>query len=155
MGGSASPFDAWLIDMGLRTFELRMQKHCSNARFVAEHLAGHDKVQQVYYPGLENHAGHDIARRQMCDFGGMLSFELIGGFEAAESMLNSMRLATLAVSLGNVDTLIQHPAGMTHAHVPQEVRMEMGISDGLIRLSVGIENVDDLLADIDQALARI
>lgn len=155
MGGSASPFDAWLIDMGLRTFELRMQKHCSNARFVAEHLAGHDKVQQVYYPGLENHAGHDIARRQMSDFGGMLSFELIGGFEAAESMLNSMRLATLAVSLGNVDTLIQHPAGMTHAHVPPEVRMEMGISDGLIRLSVGIENVDDLLADIDQALARI
>ncbi len=155
MGGSASPFDAWLIDLGLKTFELRMQKHCSNARMVAEHLAGHNKVQQVFYPGLEQHTGHDIARRQMSDFGGMLSFELVGGFEAAVTMLNSTRLATFAVSLGNVDTLIQHPASMTHGHVPPEIRKEMGISEGLIRLSVGIENVEDLLADIDQALARI
>jgi methionine-gamma-lyase len=155
MGGSASPFDAWLINMGLKTFELRMQSHCRNARQVAEHLAAQDKIEHVYYPGLESHAGHDIARRQMSDFGGMLSFELRGGFKAAETMLNNMRLATLAVSLGNVDTLIQHPAGMTHAHVPREVRLEMGISDGLIRFSVGIENIEDLLADIDQALAKI
>lgn len=155
MGGSSSPFDAWLTDMGLKTFELRMRSHCHNAGKVADYLAAHDKVQQVYYPGLESHAGHDIASRQMSDFGGMLSFELRGGFKAAETLLNSMRLATLAVSLGNVDTLIQHPAGMTHAHVPPEVRLEMGISDGLIRLSVGIENIDDLLADFDQALARI
>jgi len=155
LGGSASPFDAWLVDMGLKTFELRMQRHCRNAMSVAEHLAAHDKVEQVYYPGLASHDGHDVARRQMSDFSGMLSFELRGGFKAAETMLNSMRLAALAVSLGNVDTLIQHPAGMTHAHVPPEVRREMGVSDGLIRLSVGIENVDDLLADIDQALERI
>lgn len=155
MGGSSSPFDAWLIDMGLKTFELRMQSHWLNADLVAKHLAANGKVRQVYFPGLESHAGHDIARRQMSDFGGMLSFELHGGFKAAETMLNSMRLATLAVSLGNVDTLIQHPAGMTHAHIPPEVRLEMGISDGLIRLSVGIENIDDLLADIDQALERI
>ncbi len=154
LGGSASPFDAWLVDMGLKTFELRMERHCRNAMMVAEHLAAHDKVEHVYYPGLESHAGHGIARRQMSDFGGMLSFELKGGFKAAEKMLNSVQLATLAVSLGNVDTLIQHPAGMTHAHVPPEVRQEMGISDGLIRLSVGIENVDDILADIDQALAQ-
>jgi methionine-gamma-lyase len=155
MGGSSSPFDAWLVDLGLKTFELRMQSHCRNARIMADHLAAHDKVQQVFYPGLESHAGHDIACKQMSDFGGMLSFELLGGFKAAETMLNNMRLATLAVSLGKVDTMIQHPAGMTHGHVPPEVRLEMGISDGMIRLSVGIENIDDLLADIDQALARI
>ena len=155
LGGSASPFDAWLVDMGLKTFELRMQRHCSNAMMVAEHLSAHDKVERVYYPGLENHAGHAIARKQMSDFGGMLSFELRGDIKAAETMLNSVQVATLAISLGNVDTLIQHPAGMTHGHVPPEVRREMGISDGLIRLSVGIENVDDLLADFDQALAQI
>jgi methionine-gamma-lyase len=155
LGGAASPFDSWLVDMGLRTFELRIQRHCSNAMMVAEHLAAHDKVEQVYYPGLESHSGHAIARKQMSDFGGMLSFELRGGFKAAETMLNSVQVATLAVSLGNVDTLIQHPAGMTHRHVPPEVRQEMGISDGLIRLSVGIENADDLLADFDQAMAQI
>jgi methionine-gamma-lyase len=110
LGGAASPFDSWLVDMGLRTFELRIQRHCSNAMMVAEHLAAHDKVEQVYYPGLESHSGHAIARKQMSDFGGMLSFELRGGFKAAETMLNSVQVATLAVSLGNVDTLIQHPA---------------------------------------------
>ncbi|MGD8814540.1 MAG: aminotransferase class I/II-fold pyridoxal phosphate-dependent enzyme [Anaerolineales bacterium] len=155
LGGSASPFDAWLIDLGLKTFELRMQRHCSNAMAVARHLATHPQVEKVYYPGLESHAGHEIACRQMSDFSGMLSFELRGGFHAAEKMLNSVRMATLGVSLGNVDTLIQHPAGMTHAHVPPAVRKEMGISDGLIRLSVGIENLDDLLADLDQALAQV
>jgi methionine-gamma-lyase len=155
LGGSASPFDAWLIDLGLRTFELRMQRHCNNAMAVARHLIAHPQVEKVYYPGLETHAGYEIARRQMFDFSGMLSFELRGGFRAAEKMLNSVRTATLGVSLGNVDTLIQHPAGMTHVHVPPDVRVEMGISDGLIRLSVGIENLDDLLADLDQALAQV
>ena len=152
LGSSPSPFDAWLTNLGLRTFELRMERHCANAQRVAAFLAQHPKVSRVHFPGLETDPGHALARKQMHCFGGMLSFELQGGFQAAVAALNRVRLATLGVSLGCVDTLIQHPAGMTHASVPPAARRKMGISEGLIRLSVGIENAEDIIADLDQAL---
>lgn len=152
LGGSASPFDCWLAALGLKSFELRMQRHCENAMQVARFLKEHPKVAEVYYPGLESHPGYEIARRQMSGFGGMISFELKGGLAAGEAMLNHVRLMTLAVSLGNTDTLIQHPASMTHAGIPREERLKIGLTDGLVRLSVGIENVEDILADLDQAL---
>jgi len=152
LGGSASPFDCWLAALGLKTFELRMQRHCENAMQVARYLESHPKVDTVYYPGLEEHPGHEIACRQMNGFGGMISFELKGGLAAGEAMLNHVSLMTLAVSLGNTDTLIQHPASMTHAGVPREERLRVGLTDGLVRLSIGIENVEDILADLDQAL---
>jgi methionine-gamma-lyase len=153
MGGTESPFDAWLTNIGLKTFELRMQRHCENAMTIARFLHQHPAVGQVFYPGLEDHPGHEIARRQMSCFGGMLSFNLKGGYEAGTRMLDLVRLCSLAVSLGNVDSLICHPASMTHNHIAREKREAMGIDDGLVRLSVGIENIGDLLADLDQAMA--
>lgn len=153
LGGAASPFDAWLVSIGLKTFELRMQRHCENALSVARWLEDHPAVAEVYYPGLESDPGHEVARKQMSSYGGMLSFELKGGFKAGEDMMNRVRLATLAVSLGNVDSLIQHPASMTHSGVPAEERRRMGITDGLVRFSVGIENIEDILSDLEQALA--
>lgn len=154
LGASPSPFDAWLLDIGLKTFELRMQRHCENGMQIARWLSDHPKVGVVHYPGLEEHPGHEVAQSQMFNgFGSMISFELKDGFEAGASLMDRVGLATLAVSLGNVDTLIQHPASMTHASVPREEREKMGVSDGLVRLSVGIENVEDLIADLDQALA--
>lgn len=155
VGGAASPFDAWLANLGLKTFELRMQRHCENAQAVARYLNDHSKVAAVHYPGLEDHPGHDLARRQMQSFGGMLSFELKGGFEAGAMMMNSVRMITLAVSLGNVDSLIQHPASMTHGSVPPEARQRMGIREGLVRFSVGTEDLEDILADLDQALEAV
>jgi methionine-gamma-lyase len=152
LGGSPSPFDAWLANLGLKTFELRIQRHCENAMAVACYLDEHPVVAQVHYPGLENDPGHDIAIKQMQPFGGMLSFELKGGLKAGEALMNRMQIATLGVSLGNVDSLIQHPASMTHSSVPPSDRLKMGISDGLVRFSVGIENVDDILADFEQGL---
>src|SRR5512146_1343603 len=152
LGGSAGPFDAWLAVMGLKTFELRMQRHCENAMRMASFLEGHPAVAKVNYPGLDSFPEHALARRQMHDFGGMMSFELKGGLEAGARMMNNVHVATLVVSLGNVDTLISHPASMTHASVPPEIRRQSGISDGLVRLSVGIENVEDLIADLDQAM---
>ena len=152
LGGVSAPFDAWLTDLGMRTFELRMQRHCENALQVARYLEAHPKVAAVHYPGLESHPGHAIARRQMHAFGGMMSFELKGGYPAGEALLHRVRLATLAVSLGNVDTLIQHPASMTHFDVPREERLKIGLTDGLVRLSVGIENVEDIILDFEQAL---
>jgi len=151
-GAVPSPFDAWLANLGLRTFELRMERHNHNAMQIARYLDGHPKVKVVHYPGLESHPEYELARRQMHAFGGMMAFELKGGFDAARRMLENVRVATLGVSLGKVDTMIQHPAGMTHSRVPPEVREEMGITDGLIRLSVGIENVEDLLDDFESAL---
>jgi len=153
-GAVASPFDAWLANLGLRTFELRMERHCQNAMKIARYLDPHPKVKVVHYPGLENHPEHELARRQMYAFGGMMAFELKGGFNAAKRMLESVKVATLGVSLGKVDTMIQHPAGMTHSRVPPEVRKEMGITDGLIRLSVGIENAEDLIEDFEEALSK-
>ncbi len=155
LGGAPSPFDAWLTNIGLKTFELRMERHCKNAMAVAKFLANHPKVEKVYYPGLAECPGHDLAGRQMQGFSGMLSFELKGGFKAGETLMNSVRMATLAVSLGNVDTLIQHPASMTHRSVPREIREQMGIRDGLVRLSVGIENTEDIQVDLDKGLNAI
>lgn len=153
LGAVPSPFDTWLTNLGLKTFEVRMERHCTNAMRIAQHLESHPAVARVFYPGLASHPGHAIARRQMGCFGGMLAFELKGGLKAGAAMMDRVRVATLAVSLGNVDTLIQHPASMTHSSVPAPERLAMGISDGLVRLSVGIENVEDLLADLDQAMA--
>ncbi|NPV55989.1 MAG: aminotransferase class I/II-fold pyridoxal phosphate-dependent enzyme [Anaerolineae bacterium] len=152
LGGSAAPFDTWLTAIGLKTFELRMQRHCENALAVAQFLERHPAVAHVYYPGLASHPQHELAKRQMLHFGGMLAFELKGGLQAGKDMMDRVRLCTLAVSLGNVDTLISHPASMTHVTVPPEQRQKMGLSDGLVRLSVGVENVEDILSDLDQAL---
>ncbi len=152
LGGIPSPFDSWLANLGLKTFELRMQRHCENAMEVARFLSTHPAVATVYYPGLENDPGHEIAIRQMHAFGGMLSFELKGGMQAGIRLMERVRLATLAVSLGNVDTLIEHPASMTHGPVPRQDRLSQGITDGLVRLSVGIENLPDILSDLEQGL---
>ncbi len=152
LGGIPSPFDAWLANMGLKTFELRMQRQCENAMEVARFLSSHPAVDSVYYPGLEDNPGHAIAAQQMHSFGGMLSFELKGGMQAGIRMMERVRLATLAVSLGMVDTLIEHPASMTHGPVPRADRLSQGITDGLVRLSVGIEDLADILADLEQAL---
>jgi methionine-gamma-lyase len=153
LGGVMSPFNAWLILRGLRTLPLRMERHNDNAMRIAQFLRNHPKVEEVFYPGLPSHPGHDIARKQMRGFGGMLSFVVHGGIEAGRHVLNSVKLCILAVSLGDTRTLITHPASTTHVVVPREKRLEIGIYDGLIRLSVGIENVQDLMDDLDQALA--
>lgn len=154
LGGSESPFDAWLANIGLKTFELRMQRHCENAMSVARFLESHAKIERVYYPGLESHPDHALARRQMHDYGGMIAFELKGGLPAGEALMNHVQTCTLAVSLGNVDTLIEHPASMTHSAVAREERLSAGITDGLVRLSVGIENVEDIIRDLDCALEK-
>lgn len=151
-GGTPSPFDCWLTALGLKTFELRMAAHCTHAQKVAEFLQSHSHIEKVYYPGLNSHPDHSLAVRQMLAFGGMIAFEVKGGLKAGAWLMNHVRVATLAVSLGNVDSLIQHPASMTHSHLSPEVRRQMGISDGLVRFSVGIENVEDIIADLDQAL---
>lgn len=155
LGGSPSPFDAWLVTNGLKTFEIRMQRHCFNAMNVAQFLQTHPAVGQVNYPGLASHPDYKTARAQMGHFGAMISFELKDGYDAGVRLLDRVRLATLAVSLGTVDTLIQHPASMTHSKVSRDDRLRQGISDGLIRLSVGIENADDILADLKQALDQV
>ncbi|MFZ2095925.1 MAG: aminotransferase class I/II-fold pyridoxal phosphate-dependent enzyme [Anaerolineales bacterium] len=152
LGGIPSPFDSWLANLGLKTFELRMQRHCENTLQVAQFLSSHPAVATVYYPGLDSDPGHLVALQQMHAFGGMLSFELKGGLQAGIRLMERVRLATLAVSLGNVDTLIEHPASMTHAPVAPADRLSQGITDGLVRLSVGIENLPDILADLEQGL---
>lgn len=151
-GGSASPFDCWLTNIGLKTFEIRMERHCANGLAVARFLEAHPAVERVYFPGLESHPQHELACRQMFHFGGMMVFELRGGLEAGIRMMNRVRVATLAVSLGLVDTVISHPASMTHSSLSPEARRAAGIRDGQVRLSVGIENVEDLLADLDQSM---
>lgn len=153
LGGVPSPFDAWLACNGLKTFEVRMRAHCENAMRVAEFLESHPRVARVYYPGLKSHPGYALGQRQMSAPGGMIAFELKGGYEAGVNLLNRVRIASLAVSLGNTDTLVSHPASMSHVNVPAEVRRATGISDGLVRLSVGIENVEDIIADLDQAIS--
>ncbi len=154
MGACPSPFDAWLLINGIKTLELRMERHCSNAAALAQFLDGHPALSTVHYPGLSTHPHHQLAKRQMRNFGPMLSFELRGGIEAGIRLMNRVKLCTLATTLGTPDTLIQHPASMTHRPVPREDRLAAGISDGLVRLSVGIENIEDLIADLDQALAE-
>jgi cystathionine beta-lyase/cystathionine gamma-synthase len=146
------PQDCYLVLRGLKTLALRMERHCENARRVAAWLVDHPLVSKVYYPGLPTHPGHETARRQMKDFGAMLSFELDGGLGRAKAMMERVRLFTLAESLGCVQSLVNHPASMTHASVPRDVRLSVGISDGLVRLSIGIEDVEDILNDLDQAM---
>ncbi len=152
-GGVPGPFDAWLTLRGVKTLAVRMDRHCANARRLAEWLAGRPEVRRVYYPGLPSHPGHDVAKRQMRDFGGMISVSLKGGKEAALRLLTRTKLFSLAESLGGVESLIGHPATMTHASIPAEIRQARGIDDGLVRLSVGIEDADDLQEDLRQALA--
>ncbi|HLN31939.1 MAG TPA: cystathionine gamma-synthase [Gemmataceae bacterium] len=152
-GGVPGPFDSWLTLRGIKTLAVRMERHCANARQLATWLAEHPRVQRIYYPGLPSHPGHEMARRQMRDFGGMISIHLKGGKDAALRMLTRTKLFSLAESLGGVESLIGHPATMTHASIPAEIRQARGIDDGLVRLSVGIEDVSDLQADLRQALA--
>jgi methionine-gamma-lyase len=155
-GGCPSPFDAWLTVLGLKTFELRMQRHCQNALEVAAWLETHPKIERVYYPGLVSRPDHALAQRQMSGgFGGMVSFELCGGLAAGKALMEAVRVSTLAVSLGNTDSLICHPATMTHSAVPPAERLAMGISDGLVRFSVGIENAADLISDLAAALEKL
>ena len=148
LGGTPSPFDTWMANIGLKTFELRMARHCRNALRVAKSLEKHPGVNRVYYPGLASHPDYDLARVQMMDFGGMIAFELKGGLAAGKRMMDRVKIATLAVSLGNVDTLVQHPASMTHRNTPRDERLAAGITDGLVRLSVGIEDAQDLVRDL-------
>lgn len=153
LGGISGPFDAWLTLLGLKTFPLRMKKHSENGMKVARFLASHPAVKEVYYPGLERHPDYNLACGMMENgFGGMMAFELQGGFDAGEQLMNRVKVPTLAVSLGTVDSLIQHPASMTHSVVLPEVRAHAGITDGLVRLSVGIEEADDLIRDLERAL---
>jgi methionine-gamma-lyase len=153
LGGVPSPFDCWLTNLGLKTLPLRMERHCANAMQVAAYLEGHAGVTAVHYPGLRSFPQHDLARRQMEDFGAMIAFEVVGGYQGATRLLDRVQLCALAVSLGNLDTLIEHPASMTHRTVPPEVRAETGIGEGLVRLSVGLEAAADIIADLDQALS--
>jgi cystathionine beta-lyase/cystathionine gamma-synthase len=151
VGAILSPFDSWLILRGTKTLALRMKQHDENGRQVAAFLAEHPKVQKVYYPGLTSHPQHELAQRQQNGFGGMISFET-GSLENAKKVLEAVKLCTLAESLGGVETLISHPATMTHASVPAEKRRKLGITAGLIRISVGIEDVEDIIRDLDKAL---
>jgi len=153
-GAILGPMDAWLVLRGTKTLPLRMERHNANTQVLAEYLAAHPKVTRVYYPGLPTHPQHDLARRQMRGFGGLIAFEL-GSLERARTLLNSVRLMSLAESLGGVETLISHPASMTHASVPLERRLQIGLTEDMVRISVGIEDVDDLKEDLEQALARV
>jgi cystathionine beta-lyase/cystathionine gamma-synthase len=153
-GAGLAPMDCFLVSRGIKTLAVRMDRHNSNGMAVAAFLEKHPKVQRVIYPGLKSHPQHEIAKRQQRGFGGMLSFDL-GSLDAARKFLNHVRLCSLAESLGGVETLISHPALMTHASVPVEQQKQVGITQGLVRLSVGIEDVEDLIADLDQALAEV
>ncbi len=155
VGAVPGPADAWLVLRGIKTLVVRMERHCANAAAVADFLASHPKVTRINYPGRRDHPQHAIAARQMKDFGGMVSFEVEGGLEAARRVVSSTRIFTLAESLGGVESLIEAPALMTHASIPRELRLRRGLADGLIRLSVGIEDVADLIADLDAALRLI
>ena len=154
-GAVSGPMDCFLVLRGLKTLHLRMQRHCENGEVVARHLLGHPAVAKVHWPGFEQHPGHDVAARQMHGFGGMVAFTLANDdLDTAKRVVASTNLFTLAESLGGVESLIGHPATMTHASIPKEVREKTGVTDGLIRLSVGIEDAHDLIADLDQALAQ-
>ncbi|MGH9546536.1 MAG: trans-sulfuration enzyme family protein [Terriglobales bacterium] len=153
-GAILSPFECWLVLRGVKTLATRMEQHDRNGRVIAEFLARHRKVKRVFYPGLRQHPQHKLAQRQMSGFGSMITFET-GSLSNAKKMLKKVRVCSLAESLGGVETLISHPATMTHAALGKKGRREIGITDGLVRISVGIENVEDIMADLDQALAAI
>ncbi len=152
-GGVSSPFNAWLILRGIRTLHLRIPAHCANAEKIVEFLAQHPRVERVNYPGLPKHPGHDVARRQMKAFGAMISFEVKGGYESGKKVMDRVKIFARAASLGDTRSLIVHSASTSHRAVPREERLAIGITDGLVRLSVGIEAAEDLIADLDQALA--
>ena len=152
IGSIMSPFDSFLVLRSLKTLAVRMEKHCENASRVAAFLQGHKAVEEIYYPGLTSHPQHDLAKKQMKGFGGMITIVLKGGLESAKTFLGRTKLFSLAESLGGVESLIEHPAIMTHASVPTNIREELGITDGLVRLSVGIESIEDLLQDLEHAL---
>jgi len=154
VGGVPGPMDAWLVLRGLKTLAIRMREHDRNARLVAAFLSEHPKVARVFYPGLPKNPQRDLAQRQMSGFGGMISFEVKGGLEPARHVVEGTRLFTLAESLGGVESLIELPAAMTHASIPAETRRAHGVADGLVRISVGIEDVADLISDLDRALAQ-
>jgi cystathionine beta-lyase/cystathionine gamma-synthase len=151
MGGILSPFDSFLVMRGIKTLGVRMERHEANGRAIARFLAEHPKVKTVLYPGLPDHPGHDLQKRQASGFGAMITFD-VGGYSEAKVVLDRVRVMSLAESLGGVETLISHPATMTHASVPAEERAKLGLTDGLVRISVGIEDLDDLLGDLDFAL---
>ena len=152
-GGVLSPFNAWLILRGIRTLHLRLAAQCANAQKIAEFLARHPQVERVNYPGLPDHPGHELAKRQMKGFGGMISFEVKGGYEGGKRVMDRVELFGRAASLGDTRSLIVHPTSTSHRAVPRPERLAVGISDGLVRLSVGVEAPEDLIADLDQALA--
>ena len=154
-GSICSPFDAWMLNLGMKTLSLRMQQHCANAIAVAKWLEAHKAISKVNYLGLASHPDHVLAKKQMNDYGGVLSFEMKKGYKAGEKLMKHLKLCKLTASLGTTDTLIQHPASMSHYFVPKEQREKFGITDGLVRLSVGIEDVSDIIADLEQALNHL
>ena len=154
-GATLGPFEAFLIMRGLKTIEIRMERHCANAKSVAEYLVKQEKVERVYYPGLETHPGYEIAKKQMQVFGAMISFEVKGGKEGGMKFVNSLSMIPIAVSLGDAETLVQHPASMTHSVYTEEELKAAGISAGLIRLSVGLENAEDIIADLELGFSKI
>ena len=155
IGSIMSPFDSFLVLRSLKTLAVRMEKHCENAFEIAGFLEEHEAIEKIYYPGLSNHPNHEIAKKQMNGFGGMITVVLKGGLKTATTFLERTKIFALAESLGGVESLIEHPAIMTHASVPAEVRKDLGIEDGLVRLSVGIESIEDLLEDLNQALSSV
>jgi cystathionine gamma-lyase len=152
VGAVPSPFDCFLVLRGIKTLPLRMERHAENALRIAEYLQDSTKVDQVYYPGLASHPQHDLAQKQMTGFAGMLSFELKGSIQDVREFLKRLRVFLLAESLGGVESLIEHPATMTHASIPRETREQVGITDNLVRVSVGIEDIEGLIDDIERAL---
>jgi methionine-gamma-lyase len=152
-GGNSNAFDAWLLLQGLKTLELRMERHCANAHSIAGFLQNHPAISKVYYPGLKSHPQHALAKKQMRLFGAMLGFELAAGEKAGKDLLRRIQLCKLVTSLGTIDTILQHPATMTHTNVAPERRIALGITDGYVRMSVGIENAADIIQDLEQALS--
>jgi cystathionine gamma-lyase len=155
IGPCQSPFDSWLVLRGIKTLAIRMKQHEQNAIKIAHYLEAHPKVERVFYPGLESHPQHQIAKKQMKGFGGMITFLMKGGIKESRNFLENVKVFSLAESLGGVESLVDHPAIMTHASIPKEVREQLGLFDNLIRLSIGIEDVDDLIADLEKAFSKV
>lgn len=153
LGANCNAWDAWLTNLGMKTLTLRMDRHCANALALAQYLEQHPAVSRVNYPGLPSHPDHDLAKRQMRGFGGMLSFELKAGYDAAIAFMNKLQFCSLAPTLGDVDTLILHPASSSHINLPKELRLQNGITDGLVRISVGIEEIGDIIGDMERGLS--
>ena len=155
IGGTKDPFKSYLVARGIKTLALRMKRHCENAQKIAEYLESHPKVEKVAFPGLKSHPQYETHKKQTDGPGALISFYLEGGLKSGKILMNSVNIYTLAVSLGGVESLIQHPASMTHACIPPDERKAAGIGDGLVRISVGIEDVDELIADLEQALEKV